>query len=176
MIHQLPATTIELIRKRKSDGFSLADIAKEFGCAKSTTSLYCRDLFYHPLRKYATEKDARQIPIDGRKGKPHKKYPRDTLKEYLRKMVPCVKCGKPRQCRSESGLCIVCHRLKRRENARYQRRPRLHGNIEGKTTPKKHAGCYPIGEQCAESPTRKHSCTAGYCLWCSQFIREERNE
>ena len=164
----LPKTIVKLIRQRKEEGFSLTEIAKEFGCCKSTASLYCRDLFYHPLRKYKTEKEARQIPISNRKGKPRKKYPRDHQREHLRRLLPCIKCGKLRQADSKGGLCIICHKQDRKDNAQYhQRQPTFCRNAQRQ----KSVACKLIVKECRESPIGKHSCISGECTWCSQFVR-----
>jgi len=53
-------TIRERIRKEKADGASLKTLAEKYHLAKSTISLYCRDVFDHPLRKYSTEKEARE--------------------------------------------------------------------------------------------------------------------
>ena len=50
----------EQIRKEKADGASLKTLAEKYHLAKSTISLYCRDVFDHPLRKYSSEKEARE--------------------------------------------------------------------------------------------------------------------
>lgn len=57
---QLSPDTVEQIRQAKRDGMPLLAISKKFGCAKSTASLYCRDLFDHPNQMYKTERTARQ--------------------------------------------------------------------------------------------------------------------
>ena len=53
-------TIKERIKKEKADGTSLKTLAEKYHLAKSTVSLYCRDVFDHPLRKYSTEKEARE--------------------------------------------------------------------------------------------------------------------
>lgn len=107
-MNSLPQSKIESIRNAKREGMSLQDISKTFGCSKSTASLYCRDLFYHPSRKYNTEEQARQIPIERRKGKLRRRYPSDYNRK--RKLYSCVSCG---NLISRKGhLCLKCYTAK----------------------------------------------------------------
>jgi len=170
-MHSIDATIIEDIRNRKRGGESLKQISKELGIAKSTASLYCRDLFEYRGRKYQTEKEARQIPIQNRKGKPRKKYPSD-YKKYprqhgKRKLYPCRNgCGN--MITRNGSLCIQCYNKKRIELANIrakERELRIKENI--KRLP-------PIKvEICNASPNERHywlinSDNFGVCKWCKE--------
>jgi hypothetical protein len=73
---------IKLIRTSKINGFSLSEISNQYHVAKSTASIYCRDLFYYPGRKYKTEQEFRQGILDRQRGKDHHGY------------HPCIDCSK----------------------------------------------------------------------------------
>ena len=107
----LSTEIVEQIRQGKREGLSLKTLAIKFHCCKSTVSLYCRDLFYHPRRKYRSEYEARRIPFIRRKDLPRKKYPHSKA----RKLYPCVVCGY--LIRRTNCLCIRCYTLKRAEEA-----------------------------------------------------------
>lgn len=92
---QLPGTTVDRIRKAKQDGYSLRDIETAFGIARSTASLYCRDLFWYPGRLYETEEQAREaVALRG--------FGRDYAKYHH-----CVDCGK--RIRNKHVRCLTCN-------------------------------------------------------------------
>ena len=118
-LKRLDRNTIDNIREGKRDGRSLKDLAQEFGCTKSTVSYYCRDLFTHPMRKYQTLEDVRKSHNESKKARyaTGKRCPSD-FKNYpsrhaIRKMYPCVSCGKPMS--RKGSLCINCYTEKLKE-------------------------------------------------------------
>jgi hypothetical protein len=174
MLHKLPDSTVQLIRQRKTEGKSLTEIATECNCTKSTVSLYCRNLFDNPRRKYKTEQEARQAILTLRRGKPRKRYPVDNHQIYLDSQLPCTKCGKPRQRHSKTGLCIICLRQQRRENANHPVQKRRQFNPSGYHEDKSAKWDETVKNQnagfCPKSPIGKHSCTSGVCFWCYKFV------
>lgn len=177
----LPKETVDEIRKLKHDGVSSRELAERFNCAKSTISLYCRDVFYHYGRKYSSEKDARQIPILKRKGKPRKRSPSDSP-EYRRlhyhykenrKLYPCSMCNTS-LIRKEGGICIKCHRQKQRELVLAQAEKR--GRETEQWKKKKVERIMkrfppPAIEVCPDSPNQRHhwkinSRGHGVCGYC----------
>ena len=84
----IDATIIEAMRRDKHSGLSLLQLSLKYKVAKSTASLYCRDLYNNPQRIYKTGKDARQRIVANRK------------------RYPCIKCGT--LCKREGGLCAKC--------------------------------------------------------------------
>lgn len=100
---------IRAIRQAKLDGKSLKQIAEMFGCAKSTASLYCRDVFEHPNRLYQSEQDARAAILRGNQLNPNRS--RGTYRTYY----PCIECGK--LIRRNGSRCIVCHSTERKRAA-----------------------------------------------------------
>ncbi len=51
---------VRTMRNLKRRGKSIKDIAAQVGCSKSTASLYCRDLYEDPQRRYPTQKALRK--------------------------------------------------------------------------------------------------------------------
>jgi hypothetical protein len=91
---RLPQWKIDNIREWKLRGYSLREISKYYGVAKSTASLYCRDLFFNPMRKYQSESEIREaIALKG-KGTDHAKYHQ------------CVDCGET--IRNTNKRCLAC--------------------------------------------------------------------
>lgn len=92
---KIPPEKVALIRQAKQDGYSLSDIRRVFEVAKSTASLYCRDIFWHPNRKYYTEDEAREAVMLRTLGTDHSKY------------RSCVACGS--NIRNEHIRCLACN-------------------------------------------------------------------
>lgn len=178
----LPEATVSEIRRLKHAGASLRELAVQFGCAKSTVSLYCRDLFEYPRRKYHSEKEARQLPILNRRGKPRKRYPSDSAehrrlhrRRYGHKPIyKCANCGSPVW--RKGSLCIICYRQREKELAlvreakqareREQRRGEKIERVMKRFPP-------PIIEVCPDSPNQRHywkidSNEHGVCQYCGE--------
>ena len=179
---------ILLLRQRKQEGFSLSEIAHEFNIGKSTASLYCRDLFSHPMRKHQTERDARrQITINkSKRWHKGKRSPSDLNKDRARNHLPCIKCGQPRKSDSINKLCYACYKQKRIDDAythkqeiQKKREKIWQAEKESKERDRqnKQRLYKPIPiEICNKSPNKRHywiidSNNIGTCKWCS-LIRD----
>jgi len=92
---RLPQFLIKDIREAKLRGYSLREIAEAYQVAKSTASLYCRDLYDDPQRIYQTEEEAREIIALRGLGKDHNVY-------HL-----CIDCGKT--IRNTPIRCLHCN-------------------------------------------------------------------
>ena len=103
---KLSPELIRLIRVAKSSGRSLTDISRQYHVARSTISIYCRDLYDDPQRKYETEAEFRHNLVLKGKGKNHNKY------------HPCIDCGA--KIRNNRTRCYSC-------NIEYQR---MNGHID----------------------------------------------
>ena len=169
----LPADIVTRIRRDKENGLSLNEIAYKYNCAKSTASFYCRDVFWHPFRKYATEREARQTPIDKKKGMPRKRYPSDFNKP--RYTYPCIICGA--KITRKGRFCIVCYTELRKlqalvnaEEEGRERAQRIRANIErqNRRMPKATVSV------CPKSPNERHywvidSTNIGACKYCEEI-------
>ena len=107
----VPPEIVAQMRADKLQGISLKEIARKYGISLSTTSLYCRDLFSHPSRKYQTEAEARQMMcvVSKRNNLLHPERPRYS------KTRQCPNCGK--MIKQVSEMCIDCRRALRRRMA-----------------------------------------------------------
>jgi len=107
-MEKLSTQTVEAIRQAKLEGLSLREISKTFRCAKSTASLYCRDVFNYRGRIYGTEAVARKAIVDRNRGI-CRRYP----------VHGCLDCQK--LIRLEHTRCLHCQtvRLKRKALNRY---------------------------------------------------------
>jgi IS30 family transposase len=161
--HYLPDATIALMRKMKREGHSLAKIAEDLSCAQSTVSLHCRDLFDYPYRKYKTEEEARRNNYR----KTRKEARQYSHEKYLKKLIPCNQCGKPRKPKILSGLCATCYRENRRQKSAERKRILREQKLRRKGA----KGGYPSPKPCPFSPTGKHSHISGQCLYCERMIR-----
>jgi len=92
---RLSKSKITIMREAKTAGYSLSEIASSLSVAKSTVSLYCRDLYSHPNRVYETEEEAR-LAI----------YLRSLDKDHTKKQN-CIDCGKI--IRNEHTRCLKCN-------------------------------------------------------------------
>lgn len=90
---RLPKSLVSRIRADKKLGMSLLDIHDKYGIAKSTASLYTRDLYRHPLRKYTEEEYRRIIYLRG-VNKNHEAWHN------------CIDCGK--LIRKRANRCMGC--------------------------------------------------------------------
>lgn len=102
LFSRLPSDIIIRIREAKQYGYSLSDIANTFHIAKSTASLYCRDLFWYPNRIYGAEQEMRDAIAERGKGKVHSIY------------HPCIDCGET--IRNERARCLKCLLIYQRLN------------------------------------------------------------
>jgi hypothetical protein len=83
----LETTIVNRIREAKKQGHSLLEIANKYGVAKSTVSLYCRDLFNNSQRVYPTKEIA-------------------TKAIGYKHSQPCERCGKPAS--NNHAMCSPC--------------------------------------------------------------------
>lgn len=90
-----PDDMINAMREAKINGASLKEITEAFDIAKSTASLYCRDLFWHPNRIYQTEGEARDAVAMRGIGTDHSIYRK------------CLDCGGT--IRNENKRCLSCN-------------------------------------------------------------------
>lgn len=98
---RIPKSKVILMREAKKAQYSLSEIALAFHVGKSTASLYCRDLFQHPSRRYDTEEEAREVIRLRGIGKDHRIYRN------------CVDCGT--RIGNEHIRCLKCN-LEYQEN------------------------------------------------------------
>ena len=104
---RVTASVVREMRAMKRDGASLSEISDALGVAKSTASVYCRDLFDHPSRVYLTEDDYRDAVLQRGLGKDHCKY------------RSCVGCG--RKIRNEHTRCAACNLVYQMETGEVER-------------------------------------------------------
>jgi len=105
---RIHTSKVILMRQAKIDGYSLREIGETLEVAKSTISLYCRDLYWYPTRVYETEQEARDAITMRGVGTDHSKY------HY------CSQCG--RKVRNEHQRCLKCnlsYQLEEGERARW---------------------------------------------------------
>ena len=147
----LDSEVVREIKERKGMGESLNALAKRFDCAKSTVSLYCRDLFSYRGRKYSSEAEARKS---------------------LDKKVPCPRCGQAMK--AESKLCQGCYRLEGAKKALERERRSL------RPPPRPPKALRPLRRfkpvvinPCSIAPDTHHhwildSLDVGRCKWCGE--------
>jgi len=210
-------STITQIRKAKTEGYSLNDIAKSYNVAKSTASLYCRDLFDDPRRIYQTEEDARTImalhqthtyypcPNCGKIIRKDRKLCKscDNLRRQFgnpicrfcgniahkdgfarhsrnnsRRAYSCDHCGKhflldylPQSPRTIKARLVYLHPPKIKQPKIKRNKPTSNKTRTRHIRQRRILAKTPLVLQfCAESPTGKHSCSSGICLWCEKNI------
>lgn len=187
MIKKIAAETIYLIRQRKRDGLSITKIAKEFKLSTSTVSLYCRDLFNNPSRKYKTEEEARHKISLYKSERWHdgKRSPSDliTNRPSKHKHLPCIKCGQLRKADSVTKLCYPCYKQKRIDdaNTHKQQKSSVKSNqpqLDNKTKQTEYKKVRV--EICNKSPNKRHyfiigsqshNHNIGICKWC-KLVRD----
>lgn len=98
---------VDIMRRAKQEGYSLREVSVSLNVAKSTVSLYTRDLFYHPNRIYQTEEEARNAVYQRNIGKDHTKYRK------------CIDCGD--KIRNEHVRCLKCNLVYQRESGNLQK-------------------------------------------------------
>lgn len=170
------------MRQAKVDGMSLTDISKTYGVAKSTVSLYCRDLYTYPTRKHQTETECRRLIMMRGSGKSHE----GKLKNK------CLDCGKP--IRSDNHRCSKCYKVYQQDSGqiesliaygsktRFSAESALKRYIEraklNTTAPKPKINIKPVNsEPCVNSPSGYHHWIIDdsnygicrYCKKCRQF-------
>ncbi len=94
LFSRISASVVCTMRDMKRDGLSLREISDELLIAKSTVSVYCRDLFDHPSRIYFTEEDCRNAVVQRGIGMDHCRY------------RLCLDCGL--KIRNEHLRCAAC--------------------------------------------------------------------
>ena len=155
-----------MAQQMKREGYSLLDIAVKMGIAKSTASLYCRDVFYYPGRKYSTEAENRRTIYLRCIGKSH--HSRGEKRDHHRS-IQCKGCPRLIREGTVSGLCIDCyHQLRVRQaisryNARPIRQPKPFKRPKNWVT--------PPPSLCPQSPTQAHFYVLdmlgkGACKYC----------
>jgi len=108
---------VKRMRAMKSAGKSLLEIADCVGCSVSTVSLYCRDLYTHPARVYATEELARERIVENART-PERK---EAKCAYAARKGPdkghgiCIDCGK--RINRRYGYCPEHNMAYRKEEA-----------------------------------------------------------
>ena len=120
---RISQSIVDSMRKDKSNGLSLDYISRTYNVAKSTASLYCRDLYNYSSRVYQTQEEARQMSA------------LHTTKLRRQEFDTKSKNSKPQRIKSHFVI-----------------RPDL------------------IAKPCTESPTSKHSCLSGKCIWCGRVV------
>lgn len=114
MPRRITQSQIELIRQAKINGYSLNEISKLYHIAKSTISLYCRDLYDDIRRQYPTEEDARQRISEQSKTNMHYKKCPNCGKRIRIYYTLCQKCSGTLQhqngllLRTDNPTCKYC--------------------------------------------------------------------
>jgi len=108
-MNKVDPIVVARIRTLKKEGVSLRLLAQKFGLAKSTVSLYCRDVFWGPHRKYDSEAEARASIYERTKALRQERGISgwDTWRGRHRLTKQCPDCGK--YIRSESKRCKECY-------------------------------------------------------------------
>jgi len=172
---RIPAKKIAAMRQMKEEGFSLGDIALKLHVAKSTVSIYCRDIFDHPKRIYQTEQEIRDVVFKRGVGKNHEAFHRCACGAKIRRQHKrCLSCR--RKYEKESGELDkfiqggIANRFKAGD-----------GKKRGATSavkpskPKEFRFKYPLkgAELCELSPTKSHywiinAANVGTCKHCGK--------
>lgn len=172
---RISAEKVAAMRQMKKEDFSLQDIAQKYHVAKSTVSIYCRDLFDHPKRIYQTEEEIRDVIFKRGIGKNHDAYHKCACGVKIRRdHQRCLTCRKKYE--KESGTLDrffqggVAHRFKAGDG-----RKRGATRTVKPSKPKEFRFKHPIGEAevCELSPSKSHywiinAVNVGICKYCGK--------
>ncbi len=163
----IPTLEVTEMRRLIIRGYNLREISAITSRPKSTISLYCRDLYEHPQRKFKTEQEARQRIVERARG--HRVYQRH----------PCPICHA--MMATNSRCCIRCYQIQQKTSAaerdldrrrRQQERNEQRAKERQERLEQKTKHLIPIVvELCLLSPNQRHywrlnAQNMGTCKWC----------